>query len=82
MADDLLPLRQRAEAEADPSYSPELDPVERVWLYLRERFLSLRVLADTEAILDACRRAGNALVADPDRPCSLCACPWITKVNS
>ena len=27
-----------------PPYSPELNPVERVWLYLRERFLSLRVL--------------------------------------
>ena len=31
-----------------PPYSPELNPVERVWLYLRERFLSLRVLDDTE----------------------------------
>ena len=27
-----------------PPYSPELNPVERVWLYLRERFLSHRVL--------------------------------------
>ena len=36
-----------------PPYSPELNPVERVWLYLRERFLSLRVLDDTEAIIDA-----------------------------
>ena len=27
-----------------PPYSPELSPVERVWLYLRERFLSLRLL--------------------------------------
>ena len=38
-------------------YSPELNPVERVWLYLRERFLSLRVLDDTEAIIDACCQA-------------------------
>ena len=28
-----------------PSHSPELNPVERVWLYLRERWLSHRVLA-------------------------------------
>src|SRR3954452_16498025 len=28
-----------------PPYSPELNPVERVWLYLRERWLSHRVLA-------------------------------------
>ena len=40
-----------------PPYSPELNPVERVWLYLRERFLSLRVLDDTEAIIDACCQA-------------------------
>lgn len=37
-----------------PPYSPELNPLERVWLYLRERNLSLRVLDDTEAIIDAC----------------------------
>jgi transposase len=30
-----------------PPYSPELNPVERVWLYLRERFLSLRLLHTT-----------------------------------
>ena len=33
-----------------PAYSPELNPVERVWLYLRERFLSHRVLADYKAV--------------------------------
>jgi transposase len=32
-----------------PAHSPELNPVERIWLYLRERFLSLRFLPDTEA---------------------------------
>jgi hypothetical protein len=37
-----------------PPYSPELNPVERVWLYLRERWLSHRVLAGGyEAVLDA-----------------------------
>jgi hypothetical protein len=28
--------------------------MERLWLYLRERFLSLRVLKDYDAIVDAC----------------------------
>jgi hypothetical protein len=27
-----------------PPYSPELNPVERIWLSLRERFLSLKGL--------------------------------------
>ena len=34
-----------------PPCSPELNPVERVWLCLRERFLSLRVFADYRAIV-------------------------------
>ena len=65
-----------------PPYSPELNPVERLWLYLRERFLSLRVLDDYDAILDACCRAWNAVAAEPGRITSLCNYPWITKVSS
>lgn len=65
-----------------PPYSPELNPVERVWLYLRERFLSLRVLDDTEAIIEACCTAWNALTAEPGRLRSLCYHSWIEKVSS
>ena len=65
-----------------PPYSPELNPVERVWLYLRERFLSLRVLDDTEAIIDTCCQAWIDLIAEPDRMRTLCAYPWIMKVIS
>lgn len=65
-----------------PPYSPELNPVERVWLYLRERFLSLRFLPSAEAIVDACCDAWLRLVADPDRLRTLCAYPWIEKVCS
>ena len=36
-----------------PSYSPELNPVERVWLFLRERYLSHRLLDSYDAIVDA-----------------------------
>ena len=65
-----------------PPYSPELNPVERVWLHLRERFLSLRVFADYRAIVDACCAAWNRLVAEPGRLRSLCDQPWIRKVAS
>jgi transposase len=65
-----------------PAYSPELNPVERVWLYLRERFLSLRVFTDYRAIVDACCTAWNRLVAEPGRLRSLCDQPWIRKVTS
>jgi transposase len=59
-----------------PSHSPELNPVERVWLYLRERFLSHRVLDGYTAVLDAACRAWSALVAERGRLASLTAYPY------
>ncbi len=63
-----------------PPYSPQLNPMERVWLYLRERYLSLRLLSDAEAIIDACCEAWNALLDEADRLRSLCLQPWIAKI--
>nr|CAA9290428.1 D-alanyl-D-alanine carboxypeptidase [uncultured Armatimonadetes bacterium] len=65
-----------------PPYSPELNPVERVWLYLRERYLSHRLLADYDAVVDACCRAWNALTAEAGRIQSLCAYPYLAKISS
>ena len=62
-----------------PPYSPELNPVERVWLYLRERFLSHRVLDGYTAVLDAACRAWNALAAEPGRLASLTAYPYLLR---
>lgn len=64
-----------------PSYSPELNPVERVWLYLKERFLSHRLLADYDAIANAACLAWNSLRAEVGRITSLCSYPWIPKVK-
>jgi len=36
-----------------PPYAPQLNPVERVWLYLRETYYPLRVLDDYDAVVDA-----------------------------
>jgi transposase len=63
-----------------PPYAPELNPVERVWLYLRERFLSHRLLDDYHAILEACCRAWRQLT--PERLRSLCSYPYIQRVTS
>jgi transposase len=63
-----------------PPYSPELNPVERVWLHLREHLLSHRLLDGYDAIVEACCEAWNAL--SPDRIRSLTAFPWIEKVTS
>ena len=62
-----------------PPYSPELNPVERIWLYLRERFLSHRVLDGYTALLEAACRAWNALAAEPGRLTSLTAYPYLLR---
>ena len=64
-----------------PPYSPELNPVERVWLYLKERFLSHRLHADYDAIANAASNAWNQLRAEAGRITSLCSYPWILKVK-
>ena len=54
-----------------PPHSPELNPVERVWLYLRERFLSHRLHRDYTAVLDATCAAWNRLLQERGRLASL-----------
>ena len=47
-----------------PPYSPELNPVEWLWEYMKERFLSLRLHNDYDAIADAACKAWNRLLAE------------------
>ncbi len=61
-----------------PPYSPELNAIERVWLYLRERFVSHRLWPTYDDILDACCTARNALLAETGRIRSLTALDWAT----
>ena len=66
-----------------PPYSPELNPVERVWEHLRDRWLSHRVLAGGyEAVVDAACAAWNALLAEPGRLRSLTSFPWLPPAVS
>jgi transposase len=63
-----------------PPYSPELNPIESIWLYLKERYLSHRLLDDYKAIVDAISDAWNRLMAETGRVKSLCTHPWIEEV--
>ena len=59
-----------------PPYSPELNPTENIWQYLRQNWLSNRVFDSYEAIVNACCDAWNALTAEPDRIRSIATRPW------
>ncbi len=59
-----------------PPYAPELNPVENVWEYLRKNKLALRVLDDYDAIVEACCKAWNDLLAMPDHLVSITQRNW------
>ena len=61
-----------------PSYSPELNPMENVWDYLRQNKLCAQVWDTYDDILEACKIAWNWnwLIADPDRIRSIGARDW------
>lgn len=59
-----------------PPYSPELNPVENVWQFLRQNYLSNRVFGTYADILDACCDAWNAFIALPERVKSITERSW------
>jgi len=59
-----------------PPYSPELNPVERIWHYLRSHWLANSVFRSLADIMDACETAWNRFAADHALIRSLCAVAW------
>ena len=59
-----------------PSKAPELNPVENVWQFLRENWLSNRVFTSYSDILDHCCAAWSRLVDQPWRIMSIGLRDW------
>lgn len=59
-----------------PSRSPELNPVENVWQYLRQNWLSNRVFDNYDAIIDAACQAWNNLIDKPETISSIGMRKW------
>ena len=59
-----------------PARAPELNPVENVWQYLRQNWLSNRVFETYDDILDAGCEAWNKLLAEPQTITSIGMRKW------
>ena len=59
-----------------PSRSPELNPVENIWQYLRQNWLSNRVFEDYDAIIEAGCQAWNKLIDQPETIMSIGMRDW------
>jgi transposase len=59
-----------------PSKSPELNPTENIWQFMRDNWLSNRVFASFDDIVDHCCEAWNKLVDQPWRIMSIGLRDW------
>lgn len=58
-------------------YSPELNPVENLWHYLRSHYWSLQVYANYELMEEAAMDAWRRVCLVPESVRSICAAPYI-----
>ncbi len=64
-----------------PPYSPELNPVENIWQYLRQNWLSNRVFKDYDHLLDATCMAWNNLCDIPGKISQITKRSWTKCVT-
>ncbi len=64
-----------------PPYSPELNPIENVWQYLRQNKLAITVFKDDAHIVDACCDAWNFFANDNALVASITTRSWATVIS-
>lgn len=60
-----------------PPYSPELNPQENIWQFLRDNYLSTLVFDSYEAIVGGACKAWNKLTAETGRIASIATRDWL-----
>ena len=65
-----------------PAYSPELNPIENLWHYLKSHFWSNRAYDDYDALEDAAMAAWRKAVLDTQLMKSVCAAPYLKRASS
>ena len=63
-----------------PSYSPELNPQENVWEYIKNTYLSNIIFINLEHVTQACCDAWNALCQETGRISSLASRSWAITI--
>ena len=71
---------RKPQPAAPPAVLAGTQPVENIWQYIKQNFLSNRVYEGYDAIVDACCAAWNALMAMPDRIRSIAERVWANAV--
>lgn len=62
-----------------PPYSPELNPIENLWHYLKSHFWSNRVYADFDALMEAAETAWRSACLDTDLMKTVCNAPYAER---
>ena len=65
-----------------PPYSPELNPIENLWHYLKSHFWSNRAYADYEELEAAAMQAWQQAVLNEELVKSICAAPYLDRATS
>jgi len=65
-----------------PPYSPELNPIENLWHYLKSHYWSNRNYADYDALEAAAMTAWKTAVLDEDLMKTVCAAPYLERATS
>lgn len=60
-----------------PPYSPELNPMENLWHFLRSHYWSNRIYENYAALLDAATAAWREVCRTPARISSICNFPYL-----
>jgi transposase len=62
-----------------PPYSPELNPIENLWHYLKSHYWSNRAYADYEELEEAAMDAWRTAVLNPDLMRTVCNAPYLQR---
>jgi transposase len=62
-----------------PPYSPELNPVERLWAFMKSHYLSNRAYDDYKHLFDAASKAWNMISSEQFK--TICNATWLTHEN-